>query len=98
MVPPKTCNIKCQKENIRIHFEHIFEAWAQFSNHKPFCLEEVKMQPLWCNRYIAINGKSFFDKYLANIGINFIADVWNEHSGKVHKINRSNIRTFRVIP
>ena len=73
-------------KKLPIFYKLIFEAWAQFSNHKPLCLEEVKMQPLWCNRYIATNKKSFFNKYLANNGINFISDVWNEHSGKVHKL------------
>ena len=82
-------------KKLPIFYKLIFVAWAQFSKHKPLCLEEVKMQPLWCNRYTAINRKYFFNKYMANIEINFIADVWNEHYGKVHKLReRNNIGTF----
>ena len=93
------CNFSCDivPLNIPKFYQLILEAWAEFVNHTPNNVEQVLVQPLWCNKFIVSNKKSMFNKGLANSGLRFMADIWNTENHTFRNLTHFFSSYFRFI-
>ena len=62
-----------------VFYKDVLVVWQELSSKDPRIGNEYKQEIIWNNRFIKIDGKSFYYRSWANKGILKISDLLNTH-------------------
>ena len=66
-------------KNLSVFYKDVLAVWQELNSKDPRNANEYKQEIIWNNRFIKIDGKSFYYRPWANKGILKISDLLNTH-------------------